>query len=40
MLHGQCHCGAVRFEIPDQGVHSAICHCDDCRRQSGAPMLA
>jgi hypothetical protein len=40
MLKGRCHCGAIQFEIPDQAVHSAICHCDDCRRQSGAPMMA
>ena len=40
MLRGQCHCGTVRFEMPDQAVHATICYCDDCRKQSGAPMLA
>ena len=40
MLNGKCHCGAVQFEIPDQALHSTICHCNDCRRQSGAPFLA
>lgn len=40
MLHGQCSCGAIRFETPDAPVHSALCHCNDCRRQSGAPVLA
>jgi hypothetical protein len=40
MLHGQCHCGAIQFDIPDQARHSAICHCNDCRKQSGAPFLA
>lgn len=40
MLRGQCHCGAVQFEIPDQAAYSTICHCSDCRRQSGAPILA
>jgi hypothetical protein len=40
MLHGQCHCGAVHFEVSAEAVHSAVCYCDDCRRQSGAPMLA
>ena len=40
MLHGQCHCGAVRFDIPDKALHSSICHCVDCRRQSGAPVAA
>ena len=40
MLDGGCHCGAVRFRIPDQAVFSTICNCTDCRRQSGAPILA
>lgn len=40
MLHGQCHCGAVRFETPDAPVHSSVCYCNDCRRQSGAPLVA
>lgn len=40
MLHGQCHCGAVRFTTPKEAVHSTLCYCDDCRRQSGAPVLA
>lgn len=37
-LAGGCRCGAVRFEV-DQMVHAAICHCGDCRRSSGAPMV-
>ena len=40
MLHGRCHCGEVQFQVPDQPVTSSICHCNDCRRQSGAPVLA
>jgi hypothetical protein len=40
MLHGRCHCGEIQFEVPDQAVFSTICHCHDCKRQSGAPMLA
>lgn len=40
MIQGRCHCGAIQFEMPSQAVHSTICHCDDCRRQSGAPMMA
>lgn len=38
--HGGCHCGKVRFEIAGQALHSTICHCKDCRGQSGAPILA
>lgn len=39
MPEGQCHCGAVRYEMPAEAVHSGVCHCTDCRRHSGAPMV-
>ncbi|AZI35965.1 hypothetical protein NT2_04_03920 [Caenibius tardaugens NBRC 16725] len=37
---GGCHCGAVRYEVTGHAAHHAICHCDDCRASSGAPMVA
>lgn len=40
MLCGQCHCGAIRFEMPEKAAFSTLCHCMDCRRQSGAPASA
>ena len=40
MPRGQCHCGAVRYEMPMETGHRALCHCTDCRRHSGAPMVA
>jgi hypothetical protein len=40
MLRGRCHCGNIRFEAPDDPIHSTLCYCNDCRRQSGAPVLA
>ena len=40
MPRGQCHCGAVRYEMSADTVHQALCHCSDCRRHSGAPMVA
>jgi len=40
MPKGQCHCGAVRYEMSAQVIHQALCHCTDCRRHSGAPMVA
>jgi hypothetical protein len=40
MPRGQCHCGAVSYEMPAETRHSAICHCSDCRRHSGAPLVA
>jgi hypothetical protein len=40
MPKGQCHCGAVHYEMPAETIHKAICHCSDCRRHAGAPMVA
>ena len=40
MPKGQCHCGAVQYEMPAETVHKAICHCSDCRRHAGAPIVA
>lgn len=39
MLTGGCHCGAVRYEIDGDPVHKVLCHCTDCRRHAGAPMV-
>jgi hypothetical protein len=40
MLHGQCHCGAIQYEMPDEVERQSLCHCADCRRHAGAPMVA
>lgn len=41
MTHqGGCHCGAVRYEVNGEPQHVALCHCSDCRKSSGAPMVA
>ena len=37
---GGCHCGAVRYEVGGAAQHVALCHCSDCRKSSGAPMVA
>lgn len=37
---GQCHCGNIRYEVTGQPVYHALCHCTDCRRSSGAPVVA
>lgn len=39
-LAGGCHCGQVRYEVVGQPFHATVCHCADCRRVSGAPMVA
>lgn len=37
---GQCHCGATTYEASGDPVYHALCHCADCRRSSGAPVVA
>ena len=39
MLEGGCHCRAVRYRITGETVYVALCHCSDCRRHSGAPVV-
>lgn len=39
MPSGQCHCGAVKYEFTGDTIHRSLCHCGDCRRHSGAPMV-
>ena len=40
MPSGQCHCGAIRYEMPVEPIYHALCHCSDCRRATGAPTVA
>lgn len=40
MIEGGCLCGAVRFRISGSPSSSANCHCESCRRASGAPVVA
>lgn len=37
---GHCRCGSVKMEANGDPVFSVYCHCDDCRRATGAPVLA
>lgn len=36
MLAGGCYCGAVRYEVADEFVYAAHCHCSNCRRATGS----
>ena len=40
MIEGGCHCGAIRYRLSGEPIYAAICHCGDCRRHAGAPMVA
>jgi hypothetical protein len=37
---GRCHCGAIRYEANGEPVYHALCHCSDCRRATGAPVVS
>jgi hypothetical protein len=37
---GGCLCGAVRFTVSAEPLHSDICHCQSCRKAAGSPSVA
>jgi len=37
-INGGCLCGSVRFAVTGQPLNVAWCHCESCRRHSGAPV--
>lgn len=39
IITGGCHCGAVRYQAEGDAITHALCHCADCRRHAGAPMV-
>ena len=39
MPMGHCHCGAIRYEVQGDPKWSSLCHCGDCRRHAGAPVV-
>ncbi|MEA1830601.1 GFA family protein [Methylobacterium durans] len=40
VLTGGCRCGAIRYSAEGEPGHASVCHCADCRRSAGAPMVA
>lgn len=39
-FEGGCLCGAIRYRATARPLRGVICHCEMCRRHSGAPALA
>lgn len=39
MWTGGCRCGAIRYQAVGLPAHHALCHCVDCRRSAGAPLV-
>jgi hypothetical protein len=37
---GQCLCGSIRYQLAGEPNVVAVCHCADCRRSAGAPMVS
>ncbi|HOX88496.1 MAG TPA: GFA family protein [Burkholderiaceae bacterium] len=36
---GRCLCGAIHFELAGAPNSVSVCHCRDCQRSAGAPMV-
>ena len=37
MAHtGQCLCGAIKYEFPNDPAVAGVCHCKNCQRQAGS----
>jgi hypothetical protein len=39
-ITGRCLCGGVRYEYAGRLSEPVWCHCESCRRASGAPAVA
>jgi hypothetical protein len=37
-MTGGCRCGAVRYSL-SSAIRNSICHCRDCQRSSGPPLV-
>lgn len=36
---GRCQCGTVQYELSGSPNWVAVCHCRDCQRSAGAPLV-
>jgi hypothetical protein len=39
-IEGGCFCGAIRYRVDGAPFSISICHCQSCRRASGAPTVS
>ena len=39
-IEGGCFCGAIRYRATAEPTARTLCHCESCRRASGAPTVA
>jgi hypothetical protein len=39
VFEGGCHCGAVRYSATGAPIYVPYCHCESCRKTSGAPVV-
>jgi len=39
-IEGGCLCGSIRYRVDGRPSFISICHCQSCRRASGAPTVA
>ena len=37
---GHCFCGAIHYQLSGEPEDVSLCHCSDCQRSAGAPMVA
>ena len=40
LLEGRCECGAVRYQVTDEFLYAANCHCSRCRAATGSAFKA
>jgi hypothetical protein len=36
LLEGSCECGAVRYQVADEFLYAANCHCSGCSASTGS----
>lgn len=37
---GSCRCGLISVKAAGEPIWQSYCHCTDCRKQTGAPVMA